>query len=221
MKFLQRVSNRVARNSDYFKRCRDHRWQNRKNTSWSASAGSTVFKSAYNKLCRLFFKCGLYCIISINMEIDCMRRFIAYLLVVSCFWSAHSFAVAKTPWDGDFTIELFGEKLIDGSQVFLQYDFTINSENNHASLSMTTWHAPITCIGDYSVKVKSDVLELYHLGIEKNSCPYPSPQFEISRKGNDYYIKGRQFSYSSPDEWLPLRRITPKQLHLLETNDEK
>ncbi|ECF3155629.1 hypothetical protein ACVUCS_004429 [Salmonella enterica subsp. enterica] len=139
-----------------------------------------------------------------------MKFFMRYLIVLSCLWGECSLAIAETQWDGDFTIEVLGEQLNDGSQVFLQYDFTINSKNNHASLSMTTWHAPFTCIGDYSLKVKSGVLELYHLGVEKNSCPYPSPQFEISRKGGRYYIKGKQFPYSSPGEWLPLEHIVPK-----------
>ncbi|HGG3714107.1 TPA: hypothetical protein ACJF08_004584, partial [Salmonella enterica subsp. enterica serovar Typhi] len=75
---------------------------------------------------------------------------------------------------------------------------------------MTTWHAGITCIGDYSLKINSGVLVLYYNGDEENACPYPSPQFEISNKGKEYYIKGKMFSYSQPGEWLPLKRITLK-----------
>lgn len=135
-----------------------------------------------------------------------MKFFMRYLIFLSYLWSECSLAIAETQWDGDFTIEVLGEKLIDGSQVFLQYDFTINSKNNNASLSMTTWHAPFTCIGDYSLKVKSGVLELHHLGADKDSCPYPSPQFEISRKGENYYVKGRQIPYSTAGKWLPLQR---------------
>lgn len=58
---------------------------------------------------------------------------------------------------------------------------------------MTTWHAGITCIGDYSLKINSGVLALYYNGDEENACPYPSPQFEISNKGKAYYIKGKCF----------------------------
>lgn len=137
-----------------------------------------------------------------------MESFIKYLFIFSCLWSINSFAVAETQWDGDFRIEEFGEQLNDGSQVFLQYNLKINSKNNHASLSMSTWHAPITCIGDYSLKAKAGVLELYYTSGNKNSCPYPSPQFEISNKGYVYYIKGKIFSYSKPDKWLPLERHT-------------
>ncbi|MDI5823543.1 hypothetical protein MJI95_39460, partial [Salmonella enterica subsp. enterica serovar Kentucky] len=41
-------------------------------------------------------------------------------------------------------VEELGEELNDGSQVFLQYNLKIDSKNNRASLSMTTWHAGIT-----------------------------------------------------------------------------
>lgn len=139
-----------------------------------------------------------------------MRKFIKYLFVFFCLWSEYSSAVAETQWDGDFRVEEFGEQLNDGSQVFLQYNLNINSENNHASLSMTTWHAGITCIGDYSLKIKSGILGLYYSGVEKKMCPYPSPQFEIKNKGNEYYVKGAMFSYSRPGEWLPLAHIVPK-----------
>ena len=139
-----------------------------------------------------------------------MKRLFMFLFISSCLWSEYSFAVAKTQWDGDFSVEELGEQLNDGSQVFLRYDFKINSKDNHAFLSMTTWHAGITCIGDYSLKINSGILELYYSGVEKNSCPYPSPQFEIKIKGKQYYIKGKMFSYSRPDKWLPLEHILPK-----------
>ncbi|EDP9480612.1 hypothetical protein XT96_003017 [Salmonella enterica subsp. enterica serovar Havana] len=139
-----------------------------------------------------------------------MGDFIKYLFIFSCLWSANSFAITQTQWDGNFRVEELGEQLNDGSQVFLQYNLKIDSKNNRASLSMTTWHAGITCIGDYSLKINSDVLALYYNGDEENACPYPSPQFEISNKGKAYYIKGKMFSYSQPGEWLPLKRITLK-----------
>ncbi|EOX8477469.1 hypothetical protein AIT98_000574 [Salmonella enterica subsp. indica] len=139
-----------------------------------------------------------------------MKSFIKYFFVFSCLWSELSFAVGETQWDGDFTIEELGEQLNDGSQVFLRYNFKINSKNNYASLSMTTWHAPFTCIGEYYLKVDAGILKLYYLGVEKKLCPYPSPQFEISRKGTSYYIKGMQFSYSLPGKWLPLQKVIRK-----------
>ncbi|EEO8160976.1 hypothetical protein G7D50_003375 [Salmonella enterica] len=139
-----------------------------------------------------------------------MSDFIKYLFIFPCLWCANSFAITQTQWDGNFRIEELGEQLNDGSQVFLQYNLKIDSKNNRASLSMTTWHAGITCTGDYSLKINSGVLALYYNGDEENVCPYPSPQFEISNKGKTYYIKGKMFSYSQPGEWLPLKRITLK-----------
>ncbi|MGM5105199.1 hypothetical protein ACS4Y5_18020 [Salmonella enterica] len=82
-----------------------------------------------------------------------MSDFIKYLFIFPCLWCANSFAITQTQWDGNFRVEELGEQLNDGSQVFLQYNLKIDSKNNRASLSMTTWHAGITCIGDYSLKI--------------------------------------------------------------------
>lgn len=139
-----------------------------------------------------------------------MKHFMIYLFVFFCVWGECSLAIAETQWDGEFSVEELGEKLNDGSQVFLRYDFKINSKNNHAFLSMTTWHAGIPCIGDYYLKTTSDILELYYSNIEKNACPYPSPQFKIKIKGNKYYIKSRLFAYAGRGKWLPLEHITSK-----------
>ncbi|HAW0505547.1 hypothetical protein [Escherichia coli] len=139
-----------------------------------------------------------------------MKGFVKYLLVFSCLWNEHSFAVGETQWDGDFTIKEFGEQLNDGSQVYLRYNLNIDSKKNHASLSMTTWHAILKCTGDYSLKIKPDILELHHSDSENLDCPYPSPQFEITRKGKNYYIKGSVFSYSLPGKWLPLQKVIQK-----------
>lgn len=137
-----------------------------------------------------------------------MKYVVNFLFIFSCLWSESSLAIVKTPWDGDFRVEEFGEHLNDGSQVFLQYNFKINIKNNHASLFVTTWHALATCIGDYSLKTKSGILELYYTGTERKLCPYSSPQFEISRKGKNYYIRSNIFSYHSPkNKWVPLKHV--------------
>lgn len=139
-----------------------------------------------------------------------MKFFMRYLIAFSCLWSGGSLATVETQWDGDFTIKEFGEQLNDGSQVYLRYNLNIDSKKNYASLSMITWHAILICTGDYSLKIKPDILELYHSDSENSDCPYPSPQFEITRKGKNYYIKGSVFSYSPSGKWLPLQKVIQK-----------
>lgn len=73
-------------------------------------------------------------------------------------------------------------KLIDGSQIMLQYDININNNKEIASIDMNTWHAPITCIGDYTLKNNKGILVLcYSTQSENPECHFPSPQFELKK----------------------------------------
>lgn len=140
-----------------------------------------------------------------------MKYFLSCVFILSSFWNGGALAMGATSWEGEFGIEQRGEELIDGTQVLLQYLIKIDSKNNRASLSMTTWHAPISCTGDYSIENKAGVLRLHYSGGNENdACPYPSPQFEISKKRGAYFIKSTMFSYSSPGQWLRLKKLTSK-----------
>jgi hypothetical protein len=124
-----------------------------------------------------------------------------------CLWSGASIAAMSSQWDGDYKVEQYGEKLIDGTQVYLQYNLKIDSQNEKATVIMSSWHAPISCIGNYDLKNESGRLILYYSSNnEKSDCIYSSPQFEMKMKGKGYYIKGSVFAYSSPGEWLLLKK---------------
>lgn len=72
--------------------------------------------------------------------------------------------------------------MIDGSQGMLQYDININNNKEIASLDMNTWHAPITCIGDYTLKNNKGILVLcYSTQSENPEFHFPSPQFELKK----------------------------------------
>lgn len=131
----------------------------------------------------------------LNDEDNCwpgglMKCFLNCVFILSSLWNGGALAMGATSWEGEFGIEQQGEELIDGTQVSLQYLIKIDSKSNRASLSMTTWHAPISCTGDYSVENEPGVLKLYYSGGEENdACPYPSPQFEMRRIGGALFYK--------------------------------
>ncbi|MBF7997625.1 hypothetical protein [Rahnella laticis] len=138
-----------------------------------------------------------------------MKHIVGISFAFFCLWSVNAHAEVSPLWNGHYRVEQFGEKLIDGSQVYIQYDFQIDSKNDQASVAMTTWHAPISCIGNYNIRNDSEVLALQYSAENKDSdCHYSAPQFEIKRKGNDYYVKGTIFTYSSSGEWLRLKKIS-------------
>lgn len=131
-----------------------------------------------------------------------MMRFIIYFV----FITAVSFAYAKGDQtqriDGKYYVEQYGEKLIDGSQVYLKYNIDINNNGKTASIKIITWHAPIVCDGDFTIKNEKGMFLLSFIGA-KNSCMYPSPQYEIKRVNNKLYIRGRAMAYSQ-EIWLKL-----------------
>lgn len=80
--------------------------------------------------------------------------------------------------------------MIDGSQIMLQYDININNNKEIASIDMNTWYAPITCIGDYTLKNNKGILVLcYSTQSENPECHFPSPQFELKNRG-EFYVRG-------------------------------
>lgn len=136
-----------------------------------------------------------------------MKYIIKLVFVCSLLWCESSLASIDPQWNGHFRVEQFGEKLIDGSQVLLQYDITINNSKESASMDMITWHAPINCIGDYTLKNNNNVLEMHYSTQNKNyGCIYPSPQFELKKNGGRFYIRGRVLAYSS-GEWILLKKM--------------
>lgn len=121
-------------------------------------------------------------------------------------------AAVDAKWGGHFKVTELGETLIDGTQVSMDYYFKIDDKNDRANLTLVTWHASINCDGDYTLTVKSDVLQLdFADGDMTNSCTYPAPQFEIIKKKGKYYIRGAQFSYSPKGAWIALKKYTPKK----------
>lgn len=82
-----------------------------------------------------------------------MKHIVGISFSFFCLWSVNAHAEVSPLWNGHYRVQQFGEKLIDGSEVYIQYDFQIDSKNDQASVAMTTWHAPISCVGNYNIKM--------------------------------------------------------------------
>lgn len=71
------------------------------------------------------------------------------------FCISNEVSIPESEWLGKYFFEEQGEELIDGSRVYLRYD--INIFNGMViNIKLTTWHAPISCGGDYKIIYKEN-----------------------------------------------------------------
>lgn len=129
-------------------------------------------------------------------------RVIGFLFFMMSLVISTSDASEKSQVGKHYFLEINGEQLADGSQVYIRYDLTISASQKKAHIKLTSWHAPISCEGDYNVESKDGQYLLYYLG-KPDACVYPSPQFYMMEKGKYTYIKGAPFVYDQ-GKWLRL-----------------
>lgn len=132
------------------------------------------------------------------------KRHSAFIFFAMIFFSCVSMASEFDKHGQRYFLELNGEMLVDGSRVYMRYDLSISENQSNAVIKLTTWHAPISCEGDYKMEKNKDGYALNYLG-DSTECIYPAPQFYIKKKGDDMYIKGEQLVYGK-GEWLRLSR---------------
>lgn len=130
------------------------------------------------------------------------NRVFYYVLFIMFLFICTSVASERVQHNQQYFLVQNGETLIDGSQVYMRYDVTLLENKNKANIKLTTWHAPISCEGDYTVENNNGEYALSYSG-DSDGCMYPPPQFYIMKKGGDVYIKGEPLVYGQ-DKWLKL-----------------
>ncbi|EOL9002359.1 hypothetical protein ACOZ12_001213 [Cronobacter turicensis] len=127
--------------------------------------------------------------------------FFVVLNLFSPFCISNEVSMPESEWVGKYFFEEQGEMLIDGSRVYLRYDITISNEMI-ANIRLTTWHAPLSCVGDYRMVHKENKFFLSYIdGVE--NCPYPAPQYEIKKENGEYFIKGIIIAYAN-NKWVKM-----------------
>jgi hypothetical protein len=126
------------------------------------------------------------------------------LMLMLALWSLNANASDASKHEDNYFLELNGELLANGSQVYMRYDISLSKDENKANVKITTWHAPISCEGDYEVKKEKKYYTLSFVG-KLEDCIYPSPQFYLLKKDGGIFIKGSPLVYSDM-EWLKLKK---------------
>ena len=135
------------------------------------------------------------------------RILCSFFFLISLFVCSSSASDRVQPNERYF-LEMNGEKLADGSQVYIRYDLVILDNQKKANIKITTWHAPISCDGNYDIEKNNGEYLLKYLG-GSDGCAYPSPQFHLLKKGSNMYIKGMPLVYGQ-GQWLKLKRSKNK-----------
>ncbi|ELT7765787.1 TPA: hypothetical protein ACSW15_002727 [Enterobacter hormaechei] len=131
-----------------------------------------------------------------------VNQILSVILFITSLFTYASSASELTRSDEKYFFEMNGETLSDGSQVYMRYDVDMFYEQKKAHIRITTWHAPVSCDGDYNMQNNNKEYVLVYTGGD-DGCAYPSPQFHIKKKGNHMYIKGEPLVYGQGG-WLRL-----------------
>lgn len=127
-----------------------------------------------------------------------IRTYTAVLLMVISF---SSYSIEKI--HGVYSYEYTGEKLNDGTTAFIYWAFNF-IDNRTVNLSITSWHAPFRCDGNYDVQYNKNEIDLIYNKNNEYKCDENPPQFTIKEANGQYFVKSPLF-YN--DIWHPLEKL--------------
>lgn len=133
-----------------------------------------------------------------------VKQILNIVLFITYLFISISSASELTRSDKNYFFEMNGETLSDGSKVYMRYDVDMFYEQKKSHIRITTWHAPISCDGDYDMQRNNNEYVLIYTGGDVG-CVYPAPQFYVKEKGNHIYIKGEPLVYGQGG-WLRMTR---------------
>lgn len=109
---------------------------------------------------------------------------------------------------GSYSYTQKGDELIDGQKASITWNILIKDSKN-AVVTMSSWHAPFTCDGVYSVSNKDDQLVLTWSSKDNKDtdCDIPSPQILLKKSPvGDVLIHSELFPWDS-NGWKKTRVI--------------
>lgn len=101
-----------------------------------------------------------------------------------------------------------GERLIDGQRASITWNITIKDDKN-AVVTMSSWHAPFTCDGKYTVSDEGDKLALNWSGKDNpdTECNTPPPQILMKKSPTGKVLVQSELFVWDPSGWKNTRII--------------
>lgn len=130
---------------------------------------------------------------------------IALTLLVS--YSGYSMTINLIP-PGVYSYTQKGEELIDGQKASITWN--INMKNNQSAVvTISSWHAPFTCDGSYTISNEKDYVSLSwarNINIE-TECELSAPQIFMKKSpSGEVLIRSELFLWGNKD-WHSARKI--------------
>lgn len=124
-----------------------------------------------------------------------------YCGIVMVFFSQFTFAESSVQISaGKYSFTQEGEELIDGAKASITWNIYIK-DDSHAVVKISSWHAPFTCDGKYTVSRNGDQLALSWSDKDNPDveCDTSSPQFLLKKSSS-----GKVFVHSELFVWNPV-----------------
>lgn len=137
-----------------------------------------------------------------------MKRII-YCGIVMIFFSQFTFAEPSSPLPaGKYSFTQEGEELIDGSKASITWSISIK-DDSHAVVKISSWHAPFTCDGKYTVSRNGDQLALSWSDKDNPDvvCDTSSPQILLKKSSSGKVLAHSELFSWDPDGWKNMRVI--------------
>lgn len=129
--------------------------------------------------------------------------------IVMMFFSQFTFAEHFVPFPtGKYSFTQEGEKLIDGSKASITWNISIK-DDSHAVVKISSWHAPFSCDGKYTVSRNGDQLALSWSDKDNPDveCNTSSPQILLKKSSSGKVLAHSELFAWDPDGWKNMRVI--------------
>lgn len=109
---------------------------------------------------------------------------------------------------GIYSFTQQGEELIDGQRASITWNIAIK-DNKNAFLTMSSWHAPFTCDGKYTVFNEGAELALSWSSDDNKDteCDTPSPQILLKKSSPGNVLVHSELFIWDPSGWKQTRVI--------------
>lgn len=132
-----------------------------------------------------------------------MRYFIVFLLLI--IYSGFAASTSIIP-QGIYSYTQEGDELIDGQKASITWNIEVKN-NRDAIVIISSWHAPFTCVGIYSIFDEKDytILSWSQEANADKECDLSSPQIFMKESSGKILIRSKLFPWGSED-WQRVRK---------------
>ncbi|EAV2737565.1 hypothetical protein FGH87_26520 [Salmonella enterica] len=134
-----------------------------------------------------------------------LRFFLLMFILASNVVFSASISVIST---GSYSYTQQGDELIGGQKASITWNIIIKDSSN-AVVTISSWHAPFTCEGSYTISNEKDYTALSWSGKnnEDSECDIPSPQILLKKSSSGRILIHSELFPWNNKGWQTVREI--------------